>query len=124
MSEVSLRDYYAAHAPAAPLWDFTPKLPPRPKNEADVNPPQPWERGGGELRYAMEYCAARDERERWELNKKIQTAVQWPFAWADEMIKARNAQTTEGANCGEVATTPQSTSSAAREPATPQKETL
>lgn len=78
----TLRDYFIVHAPVQPQPWFEPiGLPPRPTPESPAieNPDGLWtswvqQQGQWQLLY---------ERERW---------VQWPAAWADAMLKAREVR--------------------------------
>lgn len=70
---VPLRLWLAVHAPAEPTWPFVPVMPsPRPKAEWTKN-----DRDGP---------VNRKEIREYEAEFKKQQLVQWPFAWADEML--------------------------------------
>lgn len=75
---MSLREYFAAHAPSGPLWEFRPKMPPRPNykrtgaNDEDGRP-----------------ISNHAEVESWDRDYKIQMIAQWPWAWADAVLAAR-----------------------------------
>ncbi|URI11039.1 hypothetical protein MW290_18900 [Aquincola tertiaricarbonis] len=102
---LSLRDYFIAHAPVEPQPWFRPTMPPAPDIPALDQAPQ-------EVREELEHSdydewldpadmspAARawhEQREAakktfavWSQEKNKQWLVQWPSAWADEMLKAR-----------------------------------
>lgn len=65
---MSLRDYFAAHAPAEPGWWFDPVMDTeKPDDYADTAAIRSWE--------------DRRNRERW---------IQWPYAWADLQIAQRS----------------------------------
>jgi len=92
---MSLRDYYIAHAPAEPQPWFLPVMPPKP-NKA------PYVSNDGQRFYATRFAAEKSEREKfrseneaeiraWDAENLKQRYVQWPAAWADEMLKAREA---------------------------------
>jgi hypothetical protein len=77
-SLMTLRDYFAAHAPEIPASWFTPMRPPRPAPE--------WPDGADRLdsepiNWADLYA--------WDRDSKRLTYVQWPYAWADAMIAQR-----------------------------------
>lgn len=88
-SGLSIREYFAAHAPAEiPEW-FEPKMPPVPKKD----PKWKWCEGCNadsdcdhnadceQLRLTQDALTAwRDEEER-------QKVFQWPAAWADMVLK-------------------------------------
>ena len=91
---MTLREYYIAHAPVEPQPWFTPKMTPRPV--ASV-----WVSDDGLRKYlnpraayeAEDDCFSLinvDEIARWDLDFKKQKYVQWPAAWADEMIQQRS----------------------------------
>lgn len=102
---MSLRDYYIAHAPAEPQPWFQPVMPhPRPAYPAQPKftseqrdeitahreygkpieklsePVAAWVRAVEHFR-----ALSRD----WDTAREKQWYVQWPAAWADEMLKAR-----------------------------------
>lgn len=90
---MTLRDYFIAHAPAAPQPWFQPKMPPRP--DATI-----WVSDDGERKYQTRrdaekaeggYCHAFNQEaiDKWEDDFDKQRWVQWPAAWADEMLRAR-----------------------------------
>ena len=101
---MTLRDYFAARAPAEPQLWFQPTMPgPRPdypdfralsKDDQDF-----WRHGGGIHEIAspamVAYAAARNETEKlqraFDVEREKQRLIQWPYAWADEQIKARAA---------------------------------
>ncbi|PXV54185.1 hypothetical protein SAMN04487785_11436 [Dyella jiangningensis] len=88
---MSLRDYFAAHAPDPQAW-FSPDMPPKPTSD--------WVSDDGLTHYftwqdAQRECgdcyydANRDAIAQWEAEYSKQWCVQWPYAWADAMLKAR-----------------------------------
>lgn len=89
---MSLRDYFAAHAPENPPKWFIPVMPPP--------PPQRWIGDSG-LEYAdfmqakaaegIEFILNADAHlhDAWLAEKERQRYIQWPYAWADEMLRAR-----------------------------------
>lgn len=94
---MTLRDYFAAHAPAEPQPWFTPVMPPMPK------PDPAWKLcgvccGGGEClgwtpcdkAKIVAFNAADNE---WQSDQIKQRYVQWPYAWADALLAVREAQT-------------------------------
>ncbi len=102
---MTLRDYFMAHAPASPQPWFEPVMPPAPRvmqvheiqdrqiredvltaDDAGIDP---------ETHAGMEFVQQRAESVtaymRWDEERKKQRYVQWPAAWADEMLKQRGA---------------------------------
>lgn len=73
---MSLRDYFAAHAPAVgPLWSFPVRMPcQRPKPDI----------------VDKEWMNSK-EIEAWDDEKARQKLIQWPWVWADAMLAARKA---------------------------------
>lgn len=116
---MSLRDYFAAHAPSNPQSWFEPAMPDKPSR---LNEPQPEPLDFGvspancekATRWAMDPCwdlneqsefeefvrAAKNYWERsgarlseidsWESERKAQRRKQWPYAWADAMLQERS----------------------------------
>ena len=71
---MTLRDYFAAHAPAEPQPWFEPVTPPRPEAIGPVV-------DGWPANYqAIEF---------WEKEYRKQRYIQWPYAWADAQIEER-----------------------------------
>ena len=66
---MTLRDYFMAHAPAEPQPWFIPEMPPEP-----------------------DLGKFFDEHSAWVAEQYKQRYVQWPAAWADEMLKARDRE--------------------------------
>ena len=66
---MTLRDYFMAHAPAEPQPWFIPEMPPEPDP-------------------GMFF----DEHSAWVAEQYKQRYVQWPAAWAGEMLKARDRE--------------------------------
>ena len=105
---MSLRDYFIAHAPAEPQCWFQPVVPAQP----DAPGVPPWltqeERGEWEaLREFLdaedcvqprirEYAMAKGAYEKavaaWRREQVKQLYVQWPLAWADAMLRAREKE--------------------------------
>lgn len=103
---MTLRDYFIAHAPAEPQAWFEPKMPtPRPQlptssslSEADQSD---WH--DERLDHDPEGCSAElhafaearrnyDRTVRaWDREYSKQWCIQWPAAWADEQLRAREA---------------------------------
>lgn len=102
---LTLRDYFIAHAPVEPQEWFRPAMPPMPQL-----PPQPsdlteeeklemsgvhdWldEEGLEQPRVRAFLVATKKANEalrQWRQDYDKQRCIQWPAAWADEMIKAR-----------------------------------
>lgn len=102
-SGMTLRDYFIAHAPTEPQPWFKPIMPEKPRklNPSDHLQPDEVEQYRQEDEFAYESenprireFAARasdnsDARIEWDNEKTKQVFVQWPAAWADEMMKAR-----------------------------------
>jgi hypothetical protein len=79
---MTLRDYFAARAPQRPLWHFDPAMPPRPEEFSYKGGARTQEELNDNARAIIEWEKARD----------TQTLVQWPWVWADAMLKARSAK--------------------------------
>jgi hypothetical protein len=116
---MTLRDYFAAHAPAVPQDWFTPVMPASPTCPALPAYGGPWTRelidrarlwlndsAGADLIAFMPQTITDDQRaaveafeststeanaalKAWFGERKKQTYVQWPYAWADEQLKIR-----------------------------------
>jgi hypothetical protein len=109
-----LRDYFIAHAPAEPqswfepaLHGTRPELPPLPATDALPENERPCRAYAHEFRdvmkiselehcptlqqHVVDYRAARKLVWAWNSNAEKQRCVQWPAAWADEMLKVRSA---------------------------------
>lgn len=109
---MTLRDYFIAHAPAEPQPWFFPSMPtPRPH---PVGPQWPSDLDDLERREldawredmlstkdftaprlvqrAQEIAAHRKALSEWDTDCAKQRFIQWPAAWADEMLKARAAR--------------------------------
>lgn len=92
---MSLRDFFVAHAPAEPQAWFKPTLPPKPQIPADMN----WCencRDGVDACTTPAVCDGMRgilrAKTEWEHEEAKQHLIQWPSAWADEMLKARGAK--------------------------------
>ena len=97
---MTLRDYFMPHAPAAPQPWFMPVMPPAPDLSVWV--------GESGKKYDGERAAMGSEEGllgkvrpanadayyAWRNEQAKQLYVQWPGAWADEMLKARAAKST------------------------------
>jgi len=78
---MSLRDYFAAHAPRRAQWWFEPTMPPRPESMYDHDHPSA---------QCFECCAVNYvEVEAWQTERRRQFLIQWPYAWADVMLAER-----------------------------------
>lgn len=87
---MSLRDYFAAHAPRKPQDWYEPVMPPKPEPEYDHE--HSYDRHGCySIIDGSQTCAALNaaERRRWDAEWRKQHRVQWPYAYADAMLKAR-----------------------------------
>lgn len=91
---MTLRDYFIAHAPAEPQPWFAPVLTPRP------TPTYISEDGNfksfsvTEMERRFGDCflmANRSDVSAWDADAVKQRYVQWPAAWADAMLDARQA---------------------------------
>ncbi len=71
----SLRDQFAIHAPKEPWPWFTPNVPEPPKPRKDIHGDPTWE-------YKCD-CISYDEL------KKKERILQWPYFYADEMMRQR-----------------------------------
>lgn len=92
---MTLRDYFIAHAPAEPQPWFMPAMPPAPNMTI-------WIGSSGKI-YDSEISAinskemtirpvAGDEYDAWRNEQVKQRYIQWPAAWADAMLKAREGK--------------------------------
>lgn len=82
---MTLRDYFAAHAPKKPQSWFRPVFPPQPDRTYDHDHPN--------LPACQYYdCAYTnyDERQKWRAGFDEANQIQWPYAWADAMLKERS----------------------------------
>ena len=66
---VTIRDFFAAHAPKEPTFEFDVKMR-RPKPKTEAYPDDP-------------------ELLLWEIEYNRQRAVQWPWIYADAVLRAR-----------------------------------
>lgn len=73
-----LRDYFAAHAPEGQLWYFEPQM------ETKRPAPMP-------MREGDEVPCNWKEMNDWDTERSKQVNIQWPWVWADAMLKAREA---------------------------------
>lgn len=106
MIRKALRDYFIAHAPAEPQPWFEPVMPPRPElpafHELSADDQRDW---NNELYdYAPEECsaalraygekrkAAEKAGRQWDKEHAKQRYIQWPAAWADAMLAAREGK--------------------------------
>lgn len=103
---MTLRDYFIAHAPAEPQAWFQPKMPtPRPQRPkiASLSPEDQRDWHGERMDYEPDKCSpelhafaeARRSYEKnvneWDREYSKQWCIQWPAAWADAMLRAREA---------------------------------
>ncbi|NSX06045.1 hypothetical protein [Cupriavidus gilardii] len=103
---MTLRDYFIAHAPAEPQPWFEPVMSPRPEfpafTELSADDQRDW---NSELYdYAPEECsaalraygekrkAAEKAAREWDKECGKQRYIQWPAAWADAQLAAREAK--------------------------------
>lgn len=91
--EITLRDYFIAHAPAKPQVWFEPVMRKHPKFGPFVS-------NDGNRKYKTQrearikegdnfYNENEAELEIWKLDYEEQKLIQWPAAWADAMMIAR-----------------------------------
>lgn len=73
---MSLRDYFAAHAPTEPQEWFQVPVPPPPEKPAITTKAEEYNR----------YIA---ELEAWRKAGTKARLIQWPYAWADAVLDAR-----------------------------------
>lgn len=90
---MTLRDYYMVHAPREiPAW-FHAAMP-------DERPRDAWTSEDGKRCYPNRYVAERNHgdlivnqnakaQEAWDIEQRKARQFQWPFAWADAMLKER-----------------------------------
>jgi hypothetical protein len=106
-SGVSLRDYFIAHAPAEPQTWFQPVMPDAPRLLSLSDAPEavrdelqhsdyeeymdPQDMTPASRAWHAEREAARRAYGAWSAERTKQNLVQWPCAWADQMLKARQA---------------------------------
>jgi hypothetical protein len=78
---MSLRDYFAAHAPKRPQSWFVPAMPLKPEPVWDHEHPS---------RDCFE-CSPTNwqKRDDWTIERDKQRLIQWPYAWADAQLTAR-----------------------------------
>jgi len=107
---MTMRDYFAAHAPAEPQTWFHPSMPAAPESlyldkktmdEAERNeyeyfheffPHVKFEELKTPLmiEYAPKAVAADTALSEWRVEHEKQRQIQWPYAWADAMLAARS----------------------------------
>jgi hypothetical protein len=80
MNDISALDYFAAHAPDHPQPWFQPVMP---TPEPDVFAYK------GAARTKEEIAQREAEALTWRLERDKQRWVQWPYAWAQQMIAQR-----------------------------------
>lgn len=68
---VTIREYFAARAPAKPANWFEPKMIPAP-----------------DLQMLMDVELFEKATHKWRIEYKKQAAIQWPWAWADAVLAA------------------------------------
>ena len=90
---MTLRDYFIAHAPAEPQPWFKPNVAQRPETEVLLNLSE-LDRFlrkslAGSCAIGDVISANQKEMKEWDRNYIKQLYIQWPAAWADEMLKAR-----------------------------------
>ncbi|QKW95370.1 hypothetical protein [Ralstonia phage RPZH6] len=104
---MSLRDYFIAHAPAEPQPWFKPAMPearpesPRARDVLNEDDLRDWfsdrldsepEACSPALReFSERLSAAAGGARAWDQEHEKQRYIQWPAAWADEQLRAREA---------------------------------
>lgn len=102
---MSLRDYFMAHAPVVPQSWFHPVMPVLPEYPAYTTIEDAGVRadvkialdtdGDAETKGGREWleglATAREATAEWRREEFKQLYVQWPAAWADAMLKARQS---------------------------------
>jgi hypothetical protein len=105
---MSMRDYFAAHAPEVPDWfEHTPpkrELPENPKtdelDETHRKTAEDWRRDPiFDLPEELEWWgdkvkAYADAKSRWQTENQIARLVQWRYVYADEMVEQRTKDNT------------------------------
>jgi hypothetical protein len=93
---MTLRDYFIAHAPAEPQPWFEPVMPACPSEAPYVN--LAGTKFFAHSQAAFEACGKGGYRSSndkaiadWQVEHSKRRYTQWPAAWADEMLKAREA---------------------------------
>jgi len=90
---MTLRDYFVAHAPADPQHWFIPTMPtsrPVPVWVADVGGKEYASHLDAERACGDCFCNKNQQAiDEWDSEFGKQRFIQWPGAWADEMIKER-----------------------------------
>jgi hypothetical protein len=103
---MTMREYFIAHAPAEPQPWFKPAMEDQPilpsPAELCEQDRDAWHRE--DMEYSRDSCsealldfdarhtAALNARTEWSREKQKQTYIQWPLAWADEIIAALEQQ--------------------------------
>ncbi len=86
MSEISLRDYFAAHAPCDWAEWYQPQMPPRPATEWGHDHPNE-----KQCRSTYDCIPINlDELETYDRLRREEYYRQWPYAWADAMLAERH----------------------------------
>lgn len=89
---MTLRDYFAAHAPTDPQPWFLPTMPPKPKSKwIDEDGKEYSSRWEAEEAVGFDgYVDANLEAVgMWEAEYVKARFTQWPYAWADEQLQER-----------------------------------
>lgn len=90
IEEITLRDYFIAHAPVEP-WDwFEPIMSPMPESIPVPHFYGVCSQDPVYIKYTKDMTNHRIEMKRWEKEKGRQRFIQWPAFWADTMMEARN----------------------------------
>lgn len=107
VSGLSRLDYFAAHAPAEPQSWFEPLISPKPEPPSDdlLNGLPPlvrqkavdWRRDHmhhtsivGAEEFCSEWKLFWQAGEAWELEWRRERFVQWPYAWAEQVLRTRS----------------------------------
>lgn len=89
---ITVREYFAARAPAEPAEWFVPIMveakPEVPPGRMPYNINNEREAQA----YAAKYHAAKAAFDTWEMEQRKQRLIQWPWAWADAVLAAAGAK--------------------------------
>lgn len=105
--DITLRDYFIAHAPAEPQEWFKPQMEVSepelisvldlPRNHPSRGELQQWYRQDIETedlspeaqKWVQNYREGLEAREQWRAERSKQRFIQWPAAWADQQLALR-----------------------------------
>jgi hypothetical protein len=78
---MTLREYFAAHAPKTPQAWFSPVM-------ATPRPEETWDHEHDKCDYCERLPVNWKERNAWSAEREKQRLIQWPWAWADAVLAA------------------------------------